>query len=313
MSESKKFGVLDLIGNTPMVDVSEFNQFRVLAKCELYNPTGSHKDRVYYHMIKQLEYKDEIRPGMTLIDCSTGNGGAALSMIGSLLGYNVIIVMSEERIRQIESYGGKIIYSPSSEFLLGASKIAHELQAKSNGCYFFLDQSNNMLNHLAWRECGREIVSFCVVNNIRPTHFICSIGTGATFSGICHELKNKFPDLISVGVEVEKSSPLFAKRKKKVFRHRPHTLMGLGAGILAPNTVENLIDDVALVDERQSWNMMKEVIRNEKIMVGPTCGANIQAIRDYASNLDSDAVVITIFFDSSWKYYSVWEGKYKHY
>src|SRR5688572_28738722 len=124
MSERKRFGILDLIGNTPMVDVSEFNRFSVLAKCELYNPTGSHKDRVYYHMIKQLECEDEIRPGMTLIDCSTGNGDASLSMIGSLLLYNVIIVMpegmSEERIKQIKSYGGEIIYSPSSEFLLGA-------------------------------------------------------------------------------------------------------------------------------------------------------------------------------------------------
>jgi cysteine synthase A len=254
---------------------------------------------------------------MTLIDCSTGNGGAALSMVGTLLGYNVIIVMpegmSEERIKQIESYGGEIVYSPSDKFLLGTSEIARELEAKNNGDYFFLDQSNNMLNHLAWRVCGREIVSFCEDNQIRPTHFICSIGTGATFSGICHELKNKFSDLISVGVEVDKSSPLFDKRENRVFSHKPHSLMGLGAGILAPNTIEELIDEVIVVNEKQSWDMMKEVIKKEKIMVGPTCGANIQAIKDYAIKLGDDSVVLTIFFDSSWKYYSVWDGKYKNY
>lgn len=106
-----------------------------------------------------------------------------------------------------------------------------------------------------------------------PDFFICSIGTGGTFSGIAEILKREYKGIKTIGIEVSSSAPLYASRKEIEFNHRPHNLMGLGAGILSINTVSDLIDDVMVVDGNESWDRMKQFIAKDDCMrsINPTC------------------------------------------
>lgn len=312
--------IIKSIGNTrivKLVNMASDDSADIYAKCEFENPSGSHKDRIYWYILDQLEQNGNIHPGMTLVDCSSGNGGAALSLIGTAKGYKIVIIMpegmTEERKIQIRSYGGDIIETPAKEFLDGAVNKARQYVSELPEERYYLDQANTPLNFEAWRLCGQEIDKQIKQLGINIDAFICSIGTGGTFSGIAYELRKTFPTMLTVAIEVDKSAPLFAKRQGQPFVHRPHNLIGLGAGVLAPNTMEELIDCVELVDGNNGWLIMKEIIEKEKLMVGPTCGANLYIARRYAEKLGKGKSILTLFFDSSWKYYSHWNGIYPEY
>jgi cysteine synthase len=289
---------------------------RIFAKCEFRNPTGSHKDRVFSYMIDELEAAGVINPGMTLIECSTGNGGAALSRVGAIRGYRIIIIMpsgmTEERQKQIESLGGQIIETSPDGFLLESEETARNYVASHPGSYF-LDQSTNELNWRSWRKCGQEIEEKLRGLNVVPDHFICSVGTGGTFTGIADVLKTSYPHLTATAVEVDRSAALYAKRHGLPFEHHAHNLMGLGAGKVPSNLREELVDEVELVTGDEGWQMMKRLIAEEGLNVGPTAGGNIVAAQRLARTLPPDSVVVTVLFDSSWKYFSIWDGEYSQY
>jgi|tagenome__1003787_1003787.scaffolds.fasta_scaffold20908857_3 cysteine synthase A len=288
----------------------------VYAKCEFRNPTGSHKDRVFHHMIATLEERGEIRPGMTLVDCSTGNGGAALARIGLQRGYRVVIIMPRgmtvERIRQIASFGATIIETPSTGFLDASEAHARDYVSRYPNSHY-LDQSTNALNREAWWACGREIAEDFHARAAKVDHFVCSIGTGGTFSGISEVLKQEFPGVTAVAIEVDRSAPLFAKRMHRRFEHRPHNLMGLGPGKIAPNVREDLIDEVRTVSGDDGWTMMKRLISEEKLFAGPTAGSNVHVAAAMAEELQPTKNIVTVLFDSAWKYQSIWDGHYRDY
>lgn len=307
------------VGNTPLrcVRSVEVGSNRVYAKCELMNPTGSHKDRTFLYMISQLETMGRIRPGMTLVDCSTGNGGAALAWVGREKGYKVKVFMPEgmtdERKSQIRSFGAEIVETDRHKFLNGSVEAASRYVAERDPAeVYFLDQGTSELNTAAWTPCGQEIVNELQQLKVVPDYFVCAIGTGGTFSGIAKVLKAEFPDIRTIGIEVDKSAPLFAKRHKLDFAHQPHNMMGLGAGVLSPNTNEVLVDEVVTVDGDRSWRRMKAFIEEEGIEIGPTCGANLLVCENVARGV-SDKVFVTLFFDSAWKYRSRWSGVYPEY
>ncbi|WP_202802459.1 pyridoxal-phosphate dependent enzyme [Pseudomonas asplenii] len=166
------------IGNTPFLELFALagSGNRFFSKCEFMNPTGSHKDRTYLSIVGELEFSEIIRPGMTLVDCSTGNGGAALAWIGREKGYQIKIFMPEgmtrERKEQIVSFGAEIIETPKDEFLSGAVSKAREYVAgEGGGNTFFLDQASNLLNKKAWLACGEEIVVSLQMQAVVPEFF----------------------------------------------------------------------------------------------------------------------------------------------
>jgi cysteine synthase A len=307
------------IGGTPLVELKtlSINGNKVFSKCEFLNPSGSHKDRTYLNIVSRLEEAGVIWPGMTLIDCSTGNGGAALAWIGRLKGYKVKIFMpegmTEERKVQIRSYGAEIVETPREGFLSEAVLRAKRYQAESSAREsYFLDQSSNLLNRQSWKVCGEEIVRDLKVHGVVPDFFVCSIGTGGTFSGIAEVLKREYSEIRTVGVEVNNSAPLFAERHHLAFEHRPHNLMGIGAGVLSANTISELVDEVRVIEGSDAWARMKLFIDEEKIPIGPTCGANLLVCDEFARTFHKKNIV-TLFFDSSWKYESRWDGVYPEY
>jgi cysteine synthase A len=285
----------------------------VYAKCEFRNPTGSHKDRIFNHMIDVLEQRGEIAPGWTLVECSTGNGGAALAHVGLARGYRVVVLMpagmTVERKTQILAFGAEIIETDAAGFLLQAEDEARDYVRRHPRSYF-LDQSTNQLNWQAWQQAGREIAADFRRKGRQVDTFVCSIGTGGTFSGIAAALRSEFPAMSTVAVEVDVSAPLSAKREHRPFRHGPHNLMGLGPGKIPPNVREELIDEVRTVTGAQAWTMMKRLIAEEKLFTGPTAGANAHVAAQVAAGLPAGRAVVTVLFDSAWKYVSVWDGDY---
>jgi cysteine synthase len=309
--------VLDDVGNTDLIEIESIakNGNRLFSKCELNNPTGSHKDRTFLHIIETLEKKGSIKPGMTLVDCSTGNGGAALAWIGKEKGYKIVICMpegmTEERIEQIKTFGAEIIFTNKDKFLNGSVEAAKEYINKNSNA-FFLDQAGSILNKQAWFKCGEEIINQLREKNITPDYFVCSIGTGGTFSGISEKLKQEFPLIQTIGIEVDKSAPIFAMKNGIEFKHTPHNLMGLGAGILSVNTSISLIDQITTVDGNVAWERMKKFIDSDNIGIGPTCGANLLVCESLINEVN-DKIIVTLFFDNSWKYQSRWDGIYPEY
>lgn len=308
---------LEDIGNTELVELENiaFNGNRLFAKCEYQNPSGSHKDRTFLKIIESLELEGKISPGMTLVDCSTGNGGAALAWIGRKKGYNVVIFMpegmTEERLHQINDYGAKIIETPKDKFLNGSVEEALRY-AEMNDSVFYLNQSGTKLNMEAWLSCGHEIVTQLKEKNLIPDYFVCSIGTGGTFSGIASVLKKTFPNIKTIGIEVDKSAPIYARKNGIAFKHQNHNLMGLGAGIVSINTDLDIIDEIKTIDGIKAWERMKSFIKSNHMGIGPTCGANILTSEILMNNV-YDKVIITLFFDSAWKYKSRWDGIYPEY
>ncbi len=307
------------VGNTRLhrVNSANANGNTIFAKCEFMNPTGSHKDRTFLHMVAELEAAGKITPGMTLVDCSTGNGGAALAWIGKMKGYSVVIFMpegmTEERKDQIRELGAEIIETDKDQFLSGSVLAAKEYVAdKPAEKFYFLDQGSSLLNKSAWTQCGNEIVAQLEEQKVTPDYFVCSIGTGGTFSGISEVLKVRYPNIKTIGIEVDKSAPLYAKKNKLDFQHKPHNMMGLGAGVLSCNTNEQVIDEVVVVDGTHSWNRMKQFIEEEQLGIGPTCGANLYVCEQLSRDITGKTIV-TLFFDSAWKYKSRWSGVYPEY
>ncbi|HEY2578901.1 MAG TPA: pyridoxal-phosphate dependent enzyme [Streptosporangiaceae bacterium] len=285
----------------------------VYAKCEYRNPTGSHKDRIFSYMIDVLERRGTIAPGWTLVECSTGNGGAALARAGLARGYRVVILMPAgmtiERKTQIRAFGAEIIETGPDGFLLRAEHEAREYVRQHPHSYF-LDQSTSPLNRQAWRTAGEEIVADFRRLGRPVDAFVCSLGTGGTFSGIADALRAEFPGMATIAAEVDVSAPLRAKRDRVPFEHQPHNLMGLGPGKIPPNVREDLIDEVAVVTGAQAWAMMKRLIAEEKLFTGPTAGANAVIAARVAAELPPGRSVVTVLFDSAWKYVSVWDGGY---
>jgi cysteine synthase A len=309
-------GIIGAIGGTELCrlrHVVPAGAAAVYAKCEFRNPTGSHKDRIFNYMIDALEKQGEIEPGWTLVECSTGNGGAALAQVGLARGYRVVVLMPAgmtiERKTQIRAFGAEIIETDPDGFLLLAEDRARDY-VRSHPRSYFLDQSTNPLNWQAWRKAGEEIVADFRRLGRPVDRFVCSIGTGGTFSGIAAALRAEFPAMVTVAVEVDVSAPLRAKRDHMPFRHRPHNLMGLGPGKIPPNALEELIDEVRTVSGDEAWAMMKRLIAEEKLFTGPTAGANAHVAAQVATELPAGTTIVTVLFDSAWKYVSVWDGDY---
>ena len=188
--------VLDMIGNTPMINLCSIENKNVYVKLEKYNPGGSIKDRAVYYMVGNLEKSGELKKGDVLVEATSGNTGIALSMIGNLKGYKVIIVMPEnmsvERRTLMKSYGAELILTDSNLGMNGSIEMMNKLLSE-NSNYRSLKQFENKYNTLAHYETtGVEI--FNQVKDIDI--FVCGVGTGGTISGIGKYLNAK--EIISV-------------------------------------------------------------------------------------------------------------------
>ena len=263
--------VLDMIGNTPMIKLNNIGNSNIYVKLEKYNPAGSIKDRAVYYMVENLEKNGLLKKGDVLVEATSGNTGIALSMIGSLKGYKVIIVMPEtmsvERRTLMKAYGAELILTDGSLGMKGSIEKMNKLLSE-NSNYISLKQFDNEYNPLAHYETtGVEIY-----NQVKDIDiFVCGVGTGGTISGVGKYLKEQNPNIKVVAVEPE-GSPVISKNKKG-----SHKIQGIGAGFIPKNYNENVVDEVMTITDEESYKGVRIMAQKEGILVGISSGANIYA------------------------------------
>ncbi|MDY3958737.1 cysteine synthase A [Romboutsia timonensis] len=290
--------VLDMIGNTPMIKLNNIGNSNLYVKLEKYNPAGSIKDRAVYYMVENLEKNGLLKKGDVLVEATSGNTGIALSMIGSLKGYKVIIVMPEtmsvERRTLMKAYGAKLILTDGSLGMKGSIEMMNKLLSENTN-YISLKQFENEYNPLAHYETtGVEIY-----NQVKDIDiFVCGVGTGGTISGVGKYLKEKNPNIKVVAVEPE-GSPVISKNKKG-----SHKIQGIGAGFIPKNYNKNVVDEVITITDEESYEGVRIMAQKEGILVGISSGANIYAALKLCEMYPNKKIV-TVVPDGIDKYMSM--------
>ncbi len=290
--------VLDMIGNTPMIKLNNIGNSNLYVKLEKYNPAGSIKDRAVYYMVENLEKNGLLKKGDVLVEATSGNTGIALSMIGSLKGYKVIIVMPEtmsvERRTLMKAYGAKLILTDGSLGMKGSIEMMNKLLSENTN-YISLKQFENEYNPLAHYETtGVEIY-----NQVKDIDiFVCGVGTGGTISGVGKYLKEQNPNIKVVAVEPE-GSPVISKNKKG-----SHKIQGIGAGFIPKNYNENVVDEVMTITDEESYKGVRIMAQKEGILVGISSGANIYAALKLCE-MYPDKKIVTVAPDGIDKYMSM--------
>jgi cysteine synthase B len=289
--------VIDLIGDTPIVDVSQLSPnpgVRILAKIESVNPAGSVKDRIARAMIAEAEADGTLTPGKTIIEPSSGNTGIALAMIARLKGYPIKIVLPEnvsiERRQLLEIFGAEIILSPGGEGSNGAVRRAQKL-AEEHPDWAFLYQYANEANPRAHYETtGPEILRD--VPDI--THFVAGLGTSGTLMGVGTYLKENKPDVKVYAVE----PPL---------GERVEGLRNLDEGYIPPVYEKwggpELLDGKRIVRPRESIEWTRRLVSDCSIFAGISSGAALAGAVRVAERIDT-GVIVFIVSDGGWKYLS---------
>ena len=287
-----------LFRSTPMIKLNNIGNSNLYVKLEKYNPAGSIKDRAVYYMVENLEKNGLLKKGDVLVEATSGNTGIALSMIGSLKGYKVIIVMPEtmsvERRTLMKAYGAELILTDGSLGMKGSIEKMNKLLSE-NSNYISLKQFDNEYNPLAHYETtGVEIY-----NQVKDIDiFVCGVGTGGTISGVGKYLKEQNPNIKVVAVEPE-GSPVISKNKKG-----SHKIQGIGAGFIPKNYNENVVDEVMTITDEESYEGVRIMAQKEGILVGISSGANIYAALKLCE-MYPDKKIVTVAPDGIDKYMSM--------
>lgn len=263
----------DLIGNTPLLELSNYNRKHelgatVIAKLEYFNPAGSVKDRIALAMIDDAERRGVLKPHATLIEPTSGNTGVGLAFVAAARGYHLILTMPEtmslERRNLLKALGAQLVLTPGAEGMTGAIKKAQELNEQIEGSVI-LQQFENPANPAAhvvttaeeiWRDTAGEV-----------DIFVAGVGTGGTVSGVGKGLKSHNPAVRIVAVEPA-GSPVLSGGKPG-----PHQLQGIGAGFVPKTYDASVVDEVIPVGDDDAIRTSRELTATEGMLVGISSGA----------------------------------------
>ena len=291
--------VLDLIGNTPLISLEATTGLQIYAKAEFFNPGGSIKDRIALNMLEEAERSGALRPGMTIIEPTSGNTGIGLALCGVRKGYKVIIVMpenmSDERKKIIRALGADLVLTPPELSIDGSVQEALRL-ASSSDEYFVPQQSENLANPQAhYKTTAREIVEQL---GKKIDIFVSGIGSGGTLQGIASYLLEQNPDCKIVAVEPKNVSALLG--------HEPglHQIQGIGDGFVPAVLDTKIITDIVEVSDDDAINTARELARVQGFLVGTSSGANVWAAKKMADKYGKDKVIATVLADRAERYFS---------
>ncbi|OUL08858.1 cysteine synthase [Sedimentibacter sp. SX930] len=306
---SEKFdGLAALIGHTPMLEISLLYKGEprvVYAKAEYYNYSGSIKDRVACHILRQAYETSAITEGMPIAEATSGNTGIAFAAIGAYLGNPVTIFMpdwmSKERINLIESFGATIRLVSKAEGGFTGSIALADRMGENEGAFLPHQFSNpeNCAAHYA--TTGKEILAQLAAFGKRPQGFVAGVGTGGTLMGVKDVLQETYPDCLAFPLDPA-SSPTMATCGKVV---GPHRIFGIGDEFVPAIVKLDQLDNILLIDDCDAINMSRKLARVLGLGVGISSGANFLGVlkaQDLLGN--KDAVVATVFADDNKKYLS---------
>jgi len=288
--------LLDLVGNTPLVELKPEGAVRLFAKLEGQNPTGSIKDRVAKAMIEAAEAAGELEPGRELLEPTSGNTGISLALVAKLKGYRLTCVMpanaTEERRRLLRLYGAEVIESPGEEGSNGAVRVALDL-AERVPRYFMPFQYANEANPRAHYEgTGAEIAEALD----RVDVLVAGLGTGGTLMGTGARLRESFPELTVAAAEPLPGDPVMGLRS-------------LEDGYVPPILDVSKLDRKVLVSNEESIATLRRLLDEDGIFAGVSSGAVLHVARKLAAERD-EGVVVCVLPDGGWKYLSAefWES-----
>lgn len=291
--------MLDCIGSTQLLSLENFTGAKIYAKAEFLNPGGSIKDRIAKYMIEEAERKGLLKPGMTILEPTSGNTGIGLALVGVRKGYRVIIVMpenmSEERKKIIKALGSELVLTPAEESIDGCIRKAIEIQSQDPSVYIpqqFENMDNPKIHYLTtgpeiWEDIGRRV-----------DIFVSGLGSGGTLAGIGKFLKEKNPNLKLVAVEPKNVSALLG--------HEPglHKIQGIGDGFIPAVLDPKIVDEVVEVSDDEAIETARSLARIEGLLVGTSAGANVWAARQMSQKWGKEQIIATILPDRAERYFS---------
>lgn len=301
MSQPRRVNtILDLIASTPVVRlhrVCETAGAEVWAKLESQNPGGSLKDRIALAMIEDAEARGDLRPGMTIIESTSGNTGIGLAMVAAVKGYRLIITMpegvSEERQKLLRAYGAEVILTSAYDGMQGTLDKATDLQREHDGAYMprqFENPSNPAYHR---KTTAPEILEQM---GGAPDAFVAGVGTGGTITGVGEVLKEVSPETQVVAVEPTDSAVLSGGEPG------PTEIDGLGAGFVPPVLNRDVIDQIVTVTNVDARRMSRRMAQEEGILAGISSGAVMHAAVSIAARMSPEQRVVTVVCDTGERY-----------
>jgi len=285
--------VLDLIGDTPLVEVSRLSPnpgVRILVKLEGQNPGGSVKDRIAKFMIEAAEADGTLTPGCTILEPSSGNTGIGLALICRLKGYRLKVVMPEnvsvERRQLLEIFGAEIIVSPGAEGSNGAVRMAQRLVKEMDDVAFLYQYGNPANPRAHYETTGPEILRDCP----DITHFVAGLGTSGTLMGVGRFLKERKPDVQVWAVEPPAGE-------------RVEGLRNLDDGFVPEVFDPDVLDRKVIVRPRESIEWTRRLTEEASVFAGISTGAAMAGAAKAAAQIDT-GVIVTLSSDGGWKYLS---------
>ncbi|HTG01129.1 MAG TPA: cysteine synthase A [Nitrospirota bacterium] len=294
--------VIDLIGNTPLIRLSRLpreNSAEVWVKLEGRNPGGSVKDRAALNMIEDAEKKKKLKPGMKIVEPTSGNTGIGLAMVAAVKGYRVVLTMPEsmsmERRRLLEAYGAELVLTPAEKGMRGAIARADEILLASGREYFKPDQFSNPANPEAHRRTtAKEILNQMGTKKIHA--FVAGVGTGGTITGVGEVLRKRYKDIRIFAVEPS-GSPVLSGGKPG-----PHPIQGIGAGFVPAVLNTKIYNEVIRVENDAAADTARRLVREEGLLAGISSGAACWAALEVAARLGKGRRVVTILPDVGERY-----------
>ena len=298
-------GVLELIGNTPLVELTNTEkalglEATILAKLEYLNPAGSVKDRIAKKMIEDAEAAGTLKEGSVIIEPTSGNTGIGLAVVAAAKGYRAILTMPEtmsvERRNILKAYGAEIVLTDGAKGMKGAIEKAEELAKEIPGGFIpgqFVNPSNPKTH--------RETTGPEIWNDTEGTVdiFIAGVGTGGTVTGTGEYLKSQKPDIKVIAVEPD-DSPVLSEGKAG-----PHKIQGIGAGFVPDVLNTSVYDEVYRAKNEDSFKAAKQLAVTEGISVGISAGAALHTAIEYAKKPENKGKTIVVLLpDSGDRYYS---------
>ena len=295
----------ELIGNTPLLSLTNYNKkhapnAEIIVKLEYFNPAGSVKDRIGKALIEDAEQKGFLKPGSVIIEPTSGNTGIGLASVAAAKGYRVILTMPEtmsiERRNLLKAYGAELVLTEGAKGMKGAIAKAEEL-AKEIPNSFIPGQFVNPANPAIHRATtGPEIWKD---TDGKVDIFVAGVGTGGTVTGVGEYLKSQNPNVKIVAVEPA-DSPVLSKGVAG-----PHRIQGIGAGFVPDTLNTKVYDEVVTVEIDNALNTVKELAKNEGLLVGISSGAAVYAATLLASRPENKGkVIVALLPDTGERYLS---------